>query len=857
MRALLFLSFIALILSTGCSSSKSASGTTGSSTDTVFVNKMRDYTDYHGTIDQLHDLIHTKLEVSFDMPQSLLHGKAWVTLTPWFYATDKLTLDAKGFDLHAIELVGPNGNQTLQYEYDTLQVHITLDKEYQAGDQFTVYIDYTAKPDELEEGGSASITSDKGLYFINGDGKDKNKRQEIWTQGETEASSCWFPTIDKPNQNTTQEISITVDSAFVTLSNGILESSTNNKDGTRTDYWVMHKRHAPYLFMMAIGDYAIVKDSWNGMDVHYYVDPKYAPYARNIFKNTLPMLDFYSEEFGVRYPWSKYHQVSVTDFVSGAMENTTAVIFGDFMNRTDREMLDSDGEAIVAHEMVHHWFGDLVTCESWSNLTLNESFASYGEYLWFNHHYGADRADHGVHSERNGYLWGASKKQRSIVDWNYKHREDMFDSHSYNKGSLVLHMLRDLVGPDAFRKALKLYLEDNAYQPAEIHHLRLAFEEVIGKDLNWFFDQWWLQPGHPKLKITYDEHTNENGEVNGVTVHLTQNKSHEKAPVFILPMNIDIYTQDGQVVRERIFFDQPAQSFTFKVNGKPNLINVDANKTLLCEKEDLKSTDQFVYQYFNAPLWADRREALGHSNALIEEAELPKIEKMLTAALDDKYFSLRRYAIDNMDTIQIQTNLEKIMSLAANDPSSKVRGAAYKALGKLKSNEAYAALQNGLNDSSYFVITNTLTRMHIRNTADALKAAARFENSTSKDVITKVADIYADTGGVDKDKFFRRHIANESGYYKYMYISSYMKYLARMDDALTGDGLVYLNSIDYSEMPHWFGKYMRRSAKKIEDKYKAHKEALADAEETEQLEQVEGRLDSLSKLMENFKKKKT
>ena len=205
-------------------------------------------------------------------------------------------------------------------------MRITLDKKYKADEAYTVYIDYTAKPDELEVKGSAAINDAKGLYFINPKGEEKDKPTQIWTQGETEATSVWCPTIDKPNQKTTQEMYMTVPAKYVTLSNGKLMSQKKNADGTRTDYWKMDLPHAPYLFFMGVGDYAIIKDTWKGKEVSYYVEKEYASVARKIFGNTPEMMAFFSKITGVDYPWVKYAQITGRDYVSGAMENTTATL---------------------------------------------------------------------------------------------------------------------------------------------------------------------------------------------------------------------------------------------------------------------------------------------------------------------------------------------------------------------------------------------------------------------------------------------------------------------------------------------------------------------------------------------------
>ena len=199
---------------------------------------------------------------------------------------------------------------------------------------------------------------------------------QIWTQGETESNSAWFPTIDKTNQKTTQELTLTVDNKYVTLSNGKLVSQKKNTDGTRTDYWKMDLPHAPYLFFAGVGNYAVIKDTWKGKEVSYYVEPEYASVARKIFGLTPEMMTFFSKVTGVEFPWAKYAQITGRDYISGAMENTTATLHSDIAQRDARELVDGNGwESVIAHELFHQWFGDYVTTESWSNLTVNESWS--------------------------------------------------------------------------------------------------------------------------------------------------------------------------------------------------------------------------------------------------------------------------------------------------------------------------------------------------------------------------------------------------------------------------------------------------------------------------------------------------
>src|SRR6187200_211407 len=375
---------------------------------------------YRETATKINDLVHTKLDVKPDFSKSYLYGKAWITLKPHFYPTDTLNLDAKGIEFKTVALVKGTKQIPLKYEYDELNLRIKLDKTYKANESYTIYIDYTAKPDEYQEKyGTDDFLGIKGMYFINPKGEEKDKPTQIWTQGETESNSAWFPTIDKTSQKTTQELTVTVDNKYVTLSNGKLMSQKKNTDGTRTDYWKMDLPHSPYLFFLGVGDYAVVKDSWRGKEVNYYVEPEYASVAKKIFGNTPEMIEYFSKITGVPFPWIKYSQITGRDFVAGAMENTTATLHQESAQQDARELTDENKwENTIAHELFHQWFGDLVTSESWSNLTVNESFANYSEYLWLEYKYGKDAADEHNYTEMGEYL-GSKSERKDLVRFYY------------------------------------------------------------------------------------------------------------------------------------------------------------------------------------------------------------------------------------------------------------------------------------------------------------------------------------------------------------------------------------------------------------------------------------------------------
>lgn len=761
---------------------------------------------YNASAKRVNDLIHMRLEVDFNFKKCRLNGKATLDVKPYFYPVDTLTLQAKGFDILKVQMIG-KGIKDLKYDYDSTNLRIHLDRKYTRNEQYQIYIEYTAKPNERKTGGSSAISSDKGLYFINPDSSEVGKHVEVWTQGETEASSCWFPTIDRPNEKITHEILITAPDAFKTLSNGLLIKSTKNKNGTRTDHWKMGLPHTPYLVMMAIGDYTIVKDTWkraNGklMEVSYYVEKEYEQYARDIFGETPAMIDFFSKKLGVEYPWEKYSQIVVRDYVSGAMENTTATIHGEFLYKTKRELIDGHNESIIAHELFHHWFGDLVTCESWSNLPLNESFANYSQYLWDEFRHGNDEADHHALSEMNGYLMSSQNSgYADMIRFDFQDKEDMFDAHSYNKGGRILHMLRTYVGDEAFFESLKVYLSENKFQPAEMHNLRLAFEKVTGEDLNWFFDQWFFDKGHPDILIT------QKFDRGRLEVVIEQRQNFDQIPLYKLPIDIDLYLT-GKTERHRVVCEHVADTFLFNLGEKPWLVNVDATKTLLCTKEDQKEISQFIYQYYNAPKYLDRLEAIKECGSSTDDAAIG----VIVDALGDKYWNLRETAMKNMKKA-IKKRKEdirtKLISLAQNDPKSDVRAEAIKQLTKYfeDDKDLISIYKKAIEDQSYEVMAQAMKSYAKVDGQEGLKLARSMKSEKNNAIKTAVGEILAQNGNAEDHSYFMDAIKDLGSYESFTFLPLYGEYLKNQSDDEIEKGLKIFEDFARNKEA-WYDRFM-------------------------------------------------
>jgi aminopeptidase N len=757
---------------------------------------------YRASYTRTHDLLHTKLDLRFDWQKQHCIGKAQLDFTPLIYTSDKLRLDAKGMDIQKVSMNGKD----LRFDYENKEeLFIQLDRPYKKGEKFTLAIDYTAKPNERKTGGSAAITSDKGLYFINPLGNEGDKPMQIWTQGETESNSVWFPTIDKPNERCTEDISITVEDKYKVLSNGTLVSSKKNPDGTRTDNFKMDLPHAPYLFMMAIGEFSVTKDSWQGIPLEYWVEPKFAPYAKQIFNHTPEMLSFFSDKLGVKYPWPKYSQVIVRDYVSGAMENTTAVIFGDFVQKNERELMDANNDLIVAHEMFHHWFGDLVTCESWSNLTLNEGFANYSEYLWLEHLKGRDAADEHWMEEVSGYFGQVAQSgAHPLIEFGYDKREDVFDAHSYNKGGAVLHMLRNYVGDEAFWAALNLYLTRNKFSDVEAHELRLAFEDVTGQDLNWFFNQWYFSEGHPIVNVTYDY--DDSKKVASVTIEQVQDPKDFPA-IFIMPLAVDIYTGEGQQPRrEKITLNQRKQTFNFDVASKPSLINIDADRVSLWEKNEDKSDEAYDFQFKHCPRFMDKMEAL----KALADSESPLLPSLLAIGLNDKSEVIRTICAQELDISANEGLAQKLVDIAKNDSAPGVKVAAIDKLGETKLGKYLPVLKSLISDKqSYGVVGASLSAIAKIAPDEAIPYAAKLENETNDNILIAISDIYAQNPKAEQLPFFEKNIQNMQGFGVFNLAENYTTVLAKMDDAAISKAVGTLRTLGLNQdQPQFWKRFM-------------------------------------------------
>ncbi len=704
---------------------------------------------YRGEKPRINDLVHTQLDVVPHFATHTLDGKALITLTPHFYPTDSLTLDAKSMLIHEVKV----DTDSVAYTYDGKKLRIRLPRTYRRGEHYQVYVSYTARPDSVKPVRGHAITGNKGLYFI--EAQPGRYPAQFWTQGEPESNSVWFPTIDSPNQKSTEQISITVPQEWVTLSNGVKIKSVTHPDRTRTDTWRLDKPHAPYLFFMAGGPFAIVTDSAGNMPIHYYVEPKYKDVAKQIFGKTPEMIRYFSQLTGVRYPWPSFNQIVTRNFVSGAMENTTAVNHSEMAYQSADQLIDGNAwEDVIAHELFHHWFGDLVTSESWAQIAMNESFADYSEALWEEHDEGPDKRDYKLDQDRQMYLMMQNAYTKPLVRYHYGNPDDVFDVVSYQKGGVILHMLRHTLGDSAFFAGWRQYLHDNAYGTGEASQLRLALEKVSGRDLKPFFDQWFYGSGHPVLDIQYHYHDT----TGGGRLHLTVTQRTKK--IWQIPLEVDAYEEDTPR-HYRFQLSDSVQTFSIPYRKHPRLVNIDPSHTLLAVINDPRPAETYYYQFYHARNYMDRKMGLDKAK---ENKDSREAFRVIVAALDDPFYVLRRRAIMILDVKSPYFNRRiesKLRQMALYDRHTTVQAAALLKLGELKKKKYLPLFEKMIHSPSKAVREAAFRALSMTDPDKTARIVDRLSEDEKEKLGIEIARFYAARRTPGTETFIVRHLLKD------------------------------------------------------------------------------------------------
>ncbi|MBK9032679.1 MAG: M1 family metallopeptidase [Myxococcales bacterium] len=628
------------------------------------------------------DVEHYRLEVTLDPAARTIAGTATITATVIAAAITEVRLDAVELEVAAVRVDGAGATFT----NDGRALRIAVARRA-GGARLAIEVDYRAQPR-------------RGLYFTAPDPGYPDKPAMAWTQGQDEDSRHWFPCVDAPHEKATSEVIATVPAAWTALSNGVL-ADDRRAGGQRTLHWRLDVPHACYLVTLVAGDLATIEARWRDVPVTYHVVRGREAEAQRTLARTPAMLELFSRTFGVDYPYPRYAQVFAADFIFGGMENTSATTLTDVILMDERAALDYDIDALVAHELAHQWFGDLVTCREWGEGWLNEGFATYAEYLWREHHEGRDAADLELDEWAEMYFGeDGGRYRRTVATKLYDEPIDIFDHHLYEKGGRVLHMLRQELGDDDLWKSLRHYLGKHRHGAVETRDLARAIEDATGRVLDWFFSQWVIDgAGHPELKVAISW----DAEAKLAAVKIEQvHKVEGATPLFRLPAKVALEV-DGVVHEHAIVIDARAHTWFFPAATEPTRCVFDPGRTLLAAVETDKSPRLWIAELTGAALASDRRHAaraLGRIAGPLAQAALVR------ALADDDFWAVRGAAAAALAAIGNDGARDALVRATITEAHPRARRAIVRALGEFRRDTKVAAVLADLverGDASYFV----------------------------------------------------------------------------------------------------------------------------------------------------------
>ena len=665
-----------------------------------------------------YDVQHIKLEIEVEPESKTLSGTVYSSIVPIVNGFSEFEVDAVGMTIENVWLdpkgpmiVSYDGNTKrkgyyytdLKFGYDKKKIYVYLDKPYSTLDTLHYVIKYnTANPE-------------KGLYFISPTETFPDKRYEVWSQGEGEDNRYWFPCYDYPNDKATTEIMVTVSSKYNTISNGVLKNKFDKLNYT-TWHWVNDKPHSSYLVMLGIGNWDTISTSWDGIPVISYVPPGKKQWGENAYEQTADIVKFFSEYIGYRYPWHEFRQVAVQDFIYGGMENTGAVVLFEGSVYDEKTEPDYNATNLVAHELAHQWWGDVLTCKNWNEIWLNESFATYYQCLYTEHLLGKDEFDYNIYRNGNDAIKVDSTNRKPIYT-----REGLI-TNTYDKGSVVLNMLRYLVGDEKFRKTMNIFIKKNEFKPVVTKDLSDALHSALDEklnnsipaNLNWFFNEWIYNAGQPEYKVdyTYDESSKE------IILNAKQVQRMDSSSVFRTPVPIEIITETGtqNVTMET---SQEVKTYKIKLDSKPLNVNFNKGNKVLCKLYFSKPKNDWMYQLNNSTDAIDRLTAMNGLKDFLNDDDV--VDAIKDKMRNDSFWGVRCEAVKILSTSKNKAVTEVYMKSMIDERDSRVRRTYLLQLGTLLNNhpeekENTAVLQYFLtnliaNETSYYSAADAVTAL--------------------------------------------------------------------------------------------------------------------------------------------------
>ncbi|PHR95060.1 MAG: hypothetical protein COA78_30890 [Blastopirellula sp.] len=649
------------------------------------------------------DIQHIRLDVTPNFKQQTITVKTLIRFSPLRKPLAQLELNA--VDLTIDTVVG--SSEIEEFSSTKKDLTIKFAKPLPVGQEAWVEISHRCQPTG-------------GFYFRTKEMGYDEKDTHCWTQGESHYARQWFPCFDYPNEKSTTEVICRVPEKMTVLSNGKLLSETvDNKTGLKTVHWLQDKPHVNYLICIVAGYLEKLESKHRDIPLAYYTQPSLIKHAANSFQDTKQIMAFFEDEIGVQYPWHKYYQVTIRDFMAGGMENTTltTLTHRTIFSKATENIRSSRG--LDAHEMAHQWFGDLVTCKDWSHLWLNEGFATYYTHLYEGHKFGNDAKLYGLYRDASGRILTSGNDKKPIVWKDYSNAGEQFDYRAYPKGSWVLHMLRSQLGEDLYRKCIKTYLQKHQLTSVVTEDLNKTLEQVSGRSFDQFFDQWVYHARHPDFKVTYKWLPNE--KLAKVTVSQTH-KVDNDVLLFSVPVTLRFRIGEKYVDHE-VLVNAKAHEFFIPLTGKPDIVRFDPEYTILANVTFEKPDEMLVAQL------SDTNDMIGRIRAvqgLAKRKNHVAIENIQKALNNDSFFGVRIEASKALGKIR---NKETYTALVASlqQSNAKVRQQVVKDLGGFYRDDQRLLLHKIIAEEKNPAIV-----------ADAVKALAKYADEASYKIIAKV-----------------------------------------------------------------------------------------------------------------------
>ena len=644
----------------------------------------------HYTPDRPGQVEHIALDLALDIPHQCYTGTCRIRLNPVRDDITRFTLDAVNLHIDSVMV----GNLAQSFDHDGEQLHVTLSRPTIAGQSLELAIAYRSENPQ------------RGLYFVAPTEHQPDKPVQVWTQGEDEDSRYWFPCFDYPGQLSTSEIRVRVAKPYQAISNGTLAEVKEEGD-FKFFHWVQEQVHPTYLMTLAVGDFDEIRDEWEGIPVTYYAQKGRRDDAQRTMGKTPAMIAFFSDRFGYRYAFPKYAQVCVTDFTFGGMENTSCTLLTDYCLLDERAALDNtNSEMLVAHELAHQWFGDLLVINHWSQAWVKEGMATYSEVLWTANQAGEEEAAYYRLGEMRQYLSeDKTRYRRPMVTHVYREPIELYDRHIYEKGACVYHMLRTELGDDLFWQAIHAFVNKFAHQTVETLDLIRTIETTTGRNLRFLFDQYVYRGGHPDFKVSY--RWDGDSKLAKITVSQTQAKAGDKSSqsgLFDLRIPIGLGYIQGDTVTVQpmtVRIHEQEQVLYFPLMQKPDFISFDVGnhytKTVRLEyplpelKAQLKHDPDPIARVYAA-------------EAIAQKGGLEAVKTLAEALKGDRFWGVRAEVAGQLAELKLDQAVEALLA-GLQDTHPKVRCAVVAALGNVKTPASYQALvkltQAG--DASYYV----------------------------------------------------------------------------------------------------------------------------------------------------------